>query len=90
MKTKNNISNQDVRKVSNLMRKRIIKTSNISRIPHLGSCLSCIDIITYLYLKELNINTSNPKDDNRDRFVLSKGHAAPALIQVLAERGFFP
>ena len=89
MKIKNTISNQDIKKLANLMRKRIITTSSISKIPHLGSCLSCIDIITYLYWKELNINISNPKDENRDRFILSKGHAAPALIQVLAERGFF-
>ena len=89
MKNIKNISNQRVKKISNLMRERIIKTSNFSKIPHLGSCLSCIDIITYLYWKELNINTSNSKDDSRDRFILSKGHAAPALIQVLAERGFF-
>ena len=56
---------------------------------HPGSSLSCLDIILYLYKKILNVNCKNPKDLNRDRFVLSKGHAAPALYAVLAECGFF-
>jgi transketolase len=75
--------------ISNQLRKRIIKTSASSGIPHLGSCLSCIDILIYLYWKVLNINPLSPTDKSRDRFVLSKGHGAPALLQVLAEKGFF-
>jgi len=90
MKDKENISNSDINNLTNVLRKNILRTSNKAKIPHLGSCLSCIDILTYLYWKELNIDPFNPKDQNRDRFILSKGHAAPALIQVLAERGFFP
>ena len=72
------------------LRKRIIEVSANSKIPHLGSCLSCIDILIYLYWSVLKINAENPYDQNRDRFLLSKGHGAPALFQVLAEKGFFP
>ncbi len=57
---------------------------------HPGGSLSCVDIITYLYFNHMNIDPKNPKDENRDRFVLSKGHAAPALYSVLANRGYFP
>lgn len=56
---------------------------------HPGGSLSIAEILTYLYFKELNIDPQNPKDPNRDRFVLSKGHTAPGLYAVLAERGFF-
>ena len=59
-------------------------------IPHLGSCLSCIDILTVLYFSVLRIDPANPRDVNRDRLILSKGHGAPALFQVLAMRGFYP
>ncbi len=75
--------------ISNDLRKRIIKTSADSRIPHIGSCLSCIDMLVYLYWEELNINPSDPENIHRDRFVLSKGHGAPGLFQVLAEKNFF-
>lgn len=76
--------------ISKQIRIRTIKTSHQARIPHLGSCLSCIDILTTLYFSVLNIDPKNPKDPNRDRFILSKGHGAPALFQVLAKRGFYP
>lgn len=75
--------------ISNKLRRNIIITSAKSRIPHLGSCLSCLDIMVYLYWEELNLNSQKPDDLNRDRFVLSKGHGAPALFHVLAEKGFF-
>ena len=75
--------------LSNKLRKRIVETSHKAKIPHLGSCLSCLDILVYLYWEELKINPSNPNDQNRDRFILSKGHGAPGLFQVLAERGFY-
>ena len=52
--------------------------------------MSAADIFTYLYFEELNVDPKNPKDENRDRFVLSKGHVAPALYSTLAEKGFFP
>ena len=56
---------------------------------HPGGSLSIADIITYLYFEEMNVDPKNPKDENRDRFVLSKGHTAPALYAALAEKGFF-
>ena len=57
---------------------------------HPGGSLSIADVITYLYFEEMNIDPENPKCESRDRFVLSKGHTAPALYAVLAERGYFP
>ncbi len=57
---------------------------------HPGGSLSCADILTYLYFNHMNVDPQNPKDENRDRFVLSKGHAAPALYSVLALKGYFP
>lgn len=57
---------------------------------HPGGSLSVADIVTYLYFKEMNIDPKAPKKADRDRFVLSKGHTAPALYAALAERGFFP
>lgn len=76
--------------IASTLRYRIVKTSHESRTPHLGSCLSCVDLLVYFYWRVLNIDPSNPSAADRDRFILSKGHAAPALFQVLAERGFFP
>ena len=61
-----------------------------SRSGHPGGSLSAADILTTLYFGEMNIDPKNPKDENRDRFVLSKGHAAPVLYSVLARRGYFP
>ena len=84
-----NSSCAELKEISRNLRKRIIETSSNSRIPHIGSCLSCLDILVYLYWNELNINPEEPTAYNRDRFLLSKGHGAPGLFQVLAERGFF-
>ncbi|MBO4693960.1 MAG: transketolase [Clostridia bacterium] len=67
----------------------IIHGVHAAKSGHPGGSLSCADIITYLYFKEMNIDPKEPKKPDRDRFVLSKGHAAPALYAVLAERGFF-
>ena len=75
--------------ISNSLRKKIINTSARGNIPHLGSCLSCIDILVFLYWEELKFNSKDSTNINRDRFVLSKGHGAPALFQVLAEKEFF-
>ncbi|HOW87253.1 MAG TPA: transketolase [Candidatus Omnitrophota bacterium] len=72
------------------LRGKIIETSCKAKVPHLGSCLSCVDILTALYWHILDIDPQNPAAETRDRFLLSKGHAAPALFQVLAMRGFFP
>ncbi len=67
----------------------IIHGVHAAKSGHPGGSLSCADILTYLYFKEMNIDPENPKKPDRDRFVLSKGHAAPALYATLAERGFF-
>ena len=67
----------------------IIEGVHSAKAGHPGGSLSCADILTYLYFKEMNIDPVNPKMEKRDRFVLSKGHAAPALYAVLAHRGYF-
>jgi transketolase len=72
------------------LRKRLVTTSANAKIPHLGSCLSCVELLVQLYWQELRIDPLNPEDPDRDRFLLSKGHGAPILFQVLAERGFYP
>ena len=77
-------------RIAHTIRKRTIETSARARIPHLGSCLSCVELLTALYWQELRIDPQAPEAPDRDRFVLSKGHGAPVLFQVLAERGFFP
>ncbi len=66
----------------------IIHGVHAAKSGHPGGSLSCADILTYLYFEEMNIDPQNPKKPDRDRFVLSKGHAAPALYATLAERGF--
>jgi len=83
------VSFKELKDIANNLRKRIIETGANSRIPHIGSCLSCLDLLVYLYWNELDIDPQKPIDPYRDRFLLSKGHGAPALFQVLAERGFF-
>lgn len=72
------------------VRLRVVETSGRAGVPHLGSCLSCVDVLVALYFGALRVDPARPDDLARDRFVLSKGHAAPALFQVLALRGFFP
>ena len=75
---------------ANKLRAKIIETSHRAGLPHLGSCLSCLDLLVALYFYKLKIDPSDPRHLLRDRFILSKGHGAPALFQVLAKRGFFP
>ena len=79
----------ELRSIANELRKDLVVTSSTKRIPHLGSCLSCVDILVALYWSELKIDPDCPDDEQRDRFIISKGHGAPALFQVLAKRGFF-
>ena len=81
---------EELKRIAHTIRRRTIETSAKAKIPHLGSCLSCVELLTALYWQELKINPKEPNIPNRDRFVLSKGHGAPVLFQVLAERGFFP
>ena len=71
------------------VRMGVIKSTLAAKSGHPGGSLSIADILTYLYFKEMNIDPQNPKMENRDRFVLSKGHAAPGLYSVLANRGYF-
>lgn len=72
------------------IKKNIVEMIYEAKSGHPGGSLSCADIITYLYYEKMNVKVDNPKDTSRDRFVLSKGHAAPALYSVLAEKGYFP
>ncbi len=67
----------------------IIEGVHAAKSGHPGGSLSSADILTYLYFKQMNIDPKNPKKEDRDRFVLSKGHAAPLLYSVLAHRGYF-
>lgn len=80
----------ELRSVASKIRIGIIEATNSAGSGHPGGSLSCTDILTYLYFNEMNIDPSNPKWQDRDRFVLSKGHAAPALYATLANRGYFP
>ena len=75
--------------VSKLIRFLTIRNSHLTGTPHLGSCLSCTDLLVWLYWNILRLDPKNPKASDRDRFILSKGHAAPVLFQVLAQRGFY-
>ncbi len=76
--------------IATIIRRRTIEISSKAGIPHLGSCLSCVELLTELYWQELKIDPQKPEAPDRDRFVLSKGHGAPVLFQILAERGFLP
>ena len=77
-------------KTANEVRKDIVTAVHSAKAGHPGGSLSAADIFTYLYFEELNIDPQDPKKADRDRFVLSKGHTAPGLYSVLAERGYFP
>jgi len=71
------------------VRMEFLEGEHAAKSVHPGGSLSSAEILTYLYFKEMNVDPQNPKMENRDRFVLSKGHAAPLLYSVLAHRGFF-
>ena len=72
------------------VRMGIIESTHAAKCGHPGGSMSAAEMFTYLYFKELNVNPADPKWEERDRFVLSKGHAAPGLYASLAHRGFFP
>ena len=76
--------------ITRRIRGELVQISHMTDTPHLGSSLSCVDILVAAYWMALNIDPADPLDLNRDRFILSKGHAAPALYTALAYRGFFP
>ena len=80
----------ELKRIANNLRISIIEEVYNAKCGHPGGSLSIADIMTYLYFVEMNVNPADPKKADRDRFVLSKGHTAPALYAALAERGFFP
>lgn len=80
----------ELQKTAIEVRKGIIEGVHAAKAGHPGGSLSAADIFTYLYFEEMNIDPENPKDPDRDRFVLSKGHTAPGLYSALALRGYFP
>ena len=84
------MNNLELSKIANEVRKGVIKSTHAAKSGHPGGSLSVADIITYLYFEEMNVDPKNPKWADRDRFVLSKGHVAPALYAALAEKGYFP
>ncbi len=84
------MDNKQLQKIATNVRKNVIEAVYNAASGHPGGSLSIADILTVLYFEEMNIDPKNPKNPDRDRFVLSKGHCAPGLYGVLAERGFFP
>ena len=79
----------ELKQKANEVRKGIVTAVHAAKSGHPGGSLSAADILTYLYFEEMNIDPAQPKKAERDRFVLSKGHNAPGLYAVLAERGYF-
>jgi transketolase len=79
----------DLDAVARRVRATVVELSRRGRSPHLGSCLSCVDVLVAAYFAALDLDPTRPADPDRDRFLLSKGHAAPALYATLCERGFF-
>ena len=85
----NSSQNNELEKISFFLRKKIIEISYQAKAHHIGSELSCIDILVALYFNIMNISSKTPNDKNRDFFILSKGHAALALYVTLMKKGFF-
>ncbi len=85
----NEVVKQQLKKTANQVRADIIEQVHSAKAGHPGGSLSVADILTYLYFVEMKINPEKPDWEDRDRFVLSKGHTCPALYSVLARRGFF-
>ena len=79
-----------LQKIAVEVRKGIVSSVHSAKAGHPGGSLSAADIFTYLYFEEMNIDPKDPKKEDRDRFVLSKGHTAPGLYSALANRGYFP
>ncbi|MBQ1296718.1 MAG: transketolase, partial [Clostridiales bacterium] len=83
------MTNKELQLTAANVRKGIVTAVHSAKSGHPGGSLSAADMFTYLYFEEMNIDPKNPKDPNRDRFVLSKGHTAPGLYSTLANRGYF-
>lgn len=90
LKRGNSMTDQELAKIANEVRRGIVTGVHAAKSGHPGGSLGAADIMTYLYFEEMDVDPVNPSRAERDRFVLSKGHCAPALYAVLAERGFFP
>ena len=84
------MNKKELQIVANEVRKGIIVGVYNAKSGHPGGSLSATECLVYLYFKELNVDPQNPDMENRDRFVLSKGHAAPGLYATLAAKGYFP
>jgi len=84
------LSKEELNKKAILSRRNVVETVHYAGAGHVGGPMSAIDVLTYLYFKEMNIDSENPRAEDRDRFILSKGHSAVGLYAVLAQRGFFP
>ena len=84
------MDNKELKRIANQVRKDIIVGVHAAKSGHPGGSLSAAEIFTYLYFEEMHVDPKNPKDPDRDRFVLSKGHTAPGYYGALAEKGFFP
>lgn len=84
------MTNLELQKMAVEVRKGIIEGVHSAKAGHPGGSLSAADIFTYLYFEEMNVDPKDPKNEDRDRFVLSKGHTAPGLYSALAHKGYFP
>ena len=84
------MNNLELKKIANDVRKGIVASVHSAKAGHPGGSLSAADLYTFLYFEEMIINPAEPGNEDRDRFVLSKGHTAPGLYATLAHRGFFP
>ena len=84
------MNNLELKKHANDVRKGIVTAVHSAKAGHPGGSLSAADMFTFLYFEEMNIDPANPRKEDRDRFVLSKGHTAPGLYSALANRGYFP
>ncbi len=84
------MNNLELSRMANEVRKGIVTAVHGAKAGHPGGSLSAADIFTYLYFEEMNIDPADPRKEDRDRFVLSKGHTAPGLYSALAYRGYFP
>ena len=84
------MNNLELQKIANDVREGIVTAVHSAKAGHPGGSLSAADVFTYLYFEEMKIDPKNPKMEDRDRFVLSKGHTAPGLYSTLANRGYFP
>ena len=80
----------ELQKMANEVRKGIVTAVHSAKAGHPGGSLSAADVFTYLYFEEMNIDPKDPKNPDRDRFVLSKGHTAPGYYSAMAHRGYFP